>query len=892
MSTREPFDVHVVSHTHWDREWYLPLARMRQRLVALVDELVDSPPEHGAFLLDGQAIVLEDYLAVRPERADALRRLLERGVLEAGPWFVLADELLSSGESLVRNLLAGTRSVRSRGGTPPPVLYCPDSFGHPADLPALAEGFGLSLAIVWRGLGGPLWPSGDTFRWTSAGGARVLVHHLPPDGYEYAANLPADERNARDRWQRLRGMLGDRARTRVLLLLNGADHHARQSRLDDALATLTRVAAPDRVTASSLRRFSEAFAEAAVHGDSVPEISGELRSSYGYAWTVPGTWSSRTYQKRRNARAERLLTRAAEPWAAIAAARGSQSRGHLLRAAWRTLLECHPHDTLCGCSSDDIARAADARFDVVTTEGRGILEDAVLDLVGHDAAAARGARSEWRPHLLVRNASPYARSGVADVELIRFVADEPVGPGSAGVAVEDRKLPPPALAGGRVPLEVLDRRVRSHRVESPRHYPDNDRVDVARGVAWIGDVPGLGIVAHEIGNEPSSRSAHSLPVPPVRGRARSLDNGLVRVTVARSGAVRLEWLALGMGVDDAIRFDDVGDAGDLYTHSPIGPVVEGASLLGCDLASDGPLRGELRLRFAMDVPRSSKRAGRSDVSVRQNVDVALILDAGSRAVRIRVRAVNGARDHRLRIVFSTGLTGAATLADAMFAPVIREPAVQPSGTETMELASPTAPLARWVARLGDRHGMTVISDGLGEYESMGDGSVAVTLVRAVGGLSRNDLPERRGHAGWPTPTPAAQCLGPLRAEFGLVAHAAARDEAIGDIERAADDILLPLVGTTLRSAIKVPNAVSGLSLEGDGLRFLACKESEDGQWIVLRCVNPTTRVVIGAWRCGWPVRDARLSRLDEQPGDSLPVRDARIDFRVRPGEVVTVLVPR
>ena len=157
MSPPGPFEVHVVSHTHWDREWYLPFPVLRQRLVALVDELLDAPPVRSAFLLDGQAIVIDDYLAVRSDREPELRALLVRGALEAGPWYVLADELLTSGEALVRNLLTGTRTVRERGGRPLPVLYCPDSFGHPADLPTLAEQFGFPLIILWRGFGGPAW---------------------------------------------------------------------------------------------------------------------------------------------------------------------------------------------------------------------------------------------------------------------------------------------------------------------------------------------------------------------------------------------------------------------------------------------------------------------------------------------------------------------------------------------------------------------------------------------------------------------------------------------------------------------------------------------------------------------------------------------------------------
>src|SRR5262249_16539408 len=136
---RMALDVHIVSHTHWDREWYHPFERFRQRLVALIDDLIENPPSADeSFLLDGQAILIEDYLAVRPDQATELGHLLRDGRLEAGPWFVLADELIPSGEALVRNLFAGRRVLDRFGATAPPVLYCPDSFGHPAALPELA----------------------------------------------------------------------------------------------------------------------------------------------------------------------------------------------------------------------------------------------------------------------------------------------------------------------------------------------------------------------------------------------------------------------------------------------------------------------------------------------------------------------------------------------------------------------------------------------------------------------------------------------------------------------------------------------------------------------------------------------------------------------------------
>ncbi len=179
--------VHVVSHTHWDREWYQPAARFRQRLVALVDELIDSPSLLNAgasFLLDGQMAVIEDYLSVRRERAAELSMLLKSGVVEAGPWYVLADELIPGGEALVRNLLAGrrvSRLLRAADQTPP-VLYCPDSFGHPAALPTLARGFGLGMVIAWRGFGSVRWPDTDSCSWKAPSGEQVVLYHLSRSG--------------------------------------------------------------------------------------------------------------------------------------------------------------------------------------------------------------------------------------------------------------------------------------------------------------------------------------------------------------------------------------------------------------------------------------------------------------------------------------------------------------------------------------------------------------------------------------------------------------------------------------------------------------------------------------------------------------------------------------
>src|SRR5574341_2099274 len=204
---------HLIAHTHWDREWYLPASAFQARLVPMLDDLserLEADPQFRSFLLDGQTVLLEDYLRARPEREAELRTLVKTGRLQAGPWYVLADEQIPSGEALVRHLLLGAADAERFGGRLD-VLYSPDAFGHPAVWPALAREFGIKYGIVWRGLGGEPGQERDLYRWKAPDGRDVLVWHLPPAGYELGVSLPADHLRLPDAWARVRAVLVARA---------------------------------------------------------------------------------------------------------------------------------------------------------------------------------------------------------------------------------------------------------------------------------------------------------------------------------------------------------------------------------------------------------------------------------------------------------------------------------------------------------------------------------------------------------------------------------------------------------------------------------------------------------------------------------------------------------
>ncbi|HQN01146.1 MAG TPA: alpha-mannosidase, partial [Candidatus Hydrogenedentes bacterium] len=169
--------------THWDREWYEPFQEFRIWLVELIDELMDlmeKDPRYLCFHLDGQTIVIEDYLEIRPERRERLLRLLKERRLLIGPWYNLPDEWLVSGESLIRNMMRGYRMCRELGVAPLDFAYTPDQFGHIAALPMIMSGFGLRTGIVWRGTQDETCPA--HFVWAGPDGSRLVYYKLMDKG--------------------------------------------------------------------------------------------------------------------------------------------------------------------------------------------------------------------------------------------------------------------------------------------------------------------------------------------------------------------------------------------------------------------------------------------------------------------------------------------------------------------------------------------------------------------------------------------------------------------------------------------------------------------------------------------------------------------------------------
>jgi len=364
----------------------------RLRLGAVIDGVLDkleADPEFRSFTLDGQGIVLEDYADVRPDHVHRLRALLAAGRLEAGPWYVLPDEILVGSEALVRNLLLGRRVCRRFGVEPTAAGYEPDSFGHPAQLPQILAGFGLRTFLFSRGLGDQLDDVGVVFRW-QAGGAEVVACQFLPHYDNFARLTTAEE--AAERVARINerfGPLLEQAGQSTILLANGSDHLPVQPQLPEICRELG--------PTFRIGRFSEFEPET----EALPAYEGELVGSR-LQNILRGVNSARMYLKQANERAERRLL-GTETVAALRTLRsGSRFPHEDIRLAWRDLLRNHPHDSICGCSCDEVHRDMLVRYEQL---------DRTLDIVEREALGVGGA---------LVNPLPYRRARLVGDELVEL----------------------------------------------------------------------------------------------------------------------------------------------------------------------------------------------------------------------------------------------------------------------------------------------------------------------------------------------------------------------------------------------------------------------------------------------------------------------------------------
>lgn len=842
-----------VCHTHWDREWYRTFQAFRARLVDTVDAVLDliATDPGFRFVLDGQTVILEDYLAIRPDRADDIRAACRSGRLGIGPWYVQPDSLLPAGEAHVRNLLVG-RAVGEAFGPVSQVAYTPDSFGHPAQFPQLFTGFGLSTFIYWRGNGNEIDELPSEYRWVAPDGSEVTACLLWK-GYFNAAMLPAATAKAVPTLLDTIAELDAKSRQDAVLVMNGIDHAAPR-RDATALARQLAQASGSAVSVALLDDFATAV------GGDLPEYRGELVGGR-VANLLPGVWSARLPLKLMNRRCETALLYSAEPWAAFAALFGLLDERPALRAAWKALLKNQAHDSIGGCSIDGVHRQMLGRYDFALELANETTRRILERLAGQPLERQTPLDEPFE--VAVFNPSPQPRSGFARLHLD---AHPSLPSGEEGVLYH------PVLAAnypGRG-YSVNGVPVRAVRGDSDGRFFFDDVTGGLDLEIPVHEVPPFGCVRVSV--------EHGESVAVTADDGACIGNDRVSVTMEEGGTVTLD--LHGRQLPGLFAIEERPDRGDSYD----------ADLLIDDNRSELVRVRHERRRWAngveeLDVERlyrmpralepDRRSRGAEETGVR--LYTTYRIDPQSDAVRVSVRLRNTAEDHRMRLLFPTGAPARCYSAATTFG-VAKRATAPVDDRGWLHPAPATFAHQGWIAA----NDLTVVAPGLAEAEVTAGGVIAVTLVRSVGWLSRHDLDSRPGPAGPVIPAAEAQCLETITAELTLFA-------GIDPVRAQACEMPLAAVFAGPQPLLQPGRGL--LALDSDVLLLSACKPAEEGAGIIVRLLNPEQAEASGTLIPGFAVGRVEVLRLDEQPDEGGGVEltdEGHIRLALGPAQLLTL----
>ena len=849
----------IVPHTHWDREWYKPYQDFRLALVELIDTLLpllEGDASYPHFMLDGQMAVVDDYLEVRPEAEGRLRALAAAGRLSMGPWYILMDEFLASGETIVRNLQMGLGRGAAFGGVME-LGYLPDMFGHIAQMPQILQLAGFQDAVVWRGV--PAQVTKNAFLWESPDGSSVRAEYLPV-GYGNGAALPDDAkaliRRTRDNVAEVdEFLMGD------LLCMNGSDHLMPQPWLGRVVAESNDLQDEFDFEVTSLPRYL-----ANAPSDGLTRVEGELRSG-ARANMLMGVTSNRVDVKRRGALAERELERRAEPLAALFQA-PAEYPDRLLELAWLEMVRNSAHDSICACSVDDVVDAVLHRY----AEARAIAAGLA------DRAVKAFARSLSHVGPTVLNPSQRARSGVVELVVpadgpapadVQVLSERSGLPGSMVLDADTVRTVLGMMQGPRISDEAWIHDVLIEDTEQgfditiavgTEEKPDvpiaeakqdvytrlgarpdavvrvaMDQPATRKILARTGEVPGYGWTAFE-----PAPLAHPVEISETDGSVVVI-NGLVRVDVdLASGTFALD------GTPGYGRLVDGGDLGDSYNYSPPrqDSFVDTPVAVAFRIDESGPVRARVRITSTYEWPdhvdgSSQARVGEHRVDVDTEVEVR----ADDATVRVVTSFVNPSGDHRLRVNLPLPEPARQSQAESAFTVVTR--GLTAEGRPD-EFGLPTAPSNRFVSA----GRLTVVHEGVCEYELIaieGDAAhtMALSVLRSTGMLSRLGMAYRPFPAGPLTPVEGLQMRG-KRVELR---YALALD--CDDPYQLADDVLLPL--EPVLSLGGGPRPVAGSEMTVHGAEVSALHRVAGV--LEVRVFNPTARPAVVSFpgRTGWLV---------------------------------------
>ena len=772
-------EVFAYLQTHWDREWYKTFEEYRFRLIEVIDDIVAKieSKEIPCFYLDGQTIALDDYLEIYLEKKDLLINLIRNNKLFVGPFYVLADELLVNGESLARNLLIGINEAKKYSCTDF-IGYLPDAFGHSSWMPMILKKFGIENALVWRGVG----EESQEFFWESPDKTKIKTIYLATGYFQDFFSKKSYTQNINN----LLKILSKAAENIPILLPIGADHLACENKIKIKLKNFNRNNKAFKIKLSSLKE----YIKATKNNKKLNTIKGELRNN-SKSSILPSVYSSRIKLKQHNTKSQWLLSKISEPFYAISTNyKLLNSRQNLFNYAWKLLIQNQAHDSICGCSLDEVHRENITRFNKIEQ-----LCNASIDFAKYNLAKKVSKES-----LLAVNLSNYTYEGVFSF-------------------FSDKKLPLPIVGSKKTfPIEISN---------DIHNIPVQENYKKYYEYLSYGEIKGLTIQAI-----PLCKTLQHDQI--VKTTNKSIENSILLVKIKENGSIYIKNKINGKEFQNLHIITDEADIGDSYNFAPIEKDSKlQAEFKDSKILEKNDLRGKLKLIYTLKIPSHAKsETQRSSKKINHKFEIELTLSANSPRLDFKLNYENLSKDHILKLNFKLPQNITETTSEDTYGTIKRkydsnynykELLPAPKG---VEIDLNTGIFQRFVMV----QGLCVLTKGLQEYE-IENNNLNITLLRCFGIISKKKLTTRNTAAGPPLPTPEGQCIGAQIAEYSILLT---DDTQTAFME--ADFFYNPIVITQGKAKQTTLKKQTYLNLP-DNFYVYNIKESEDKIGLIVKIFN-------------------------------------------------------
>lgn len=847
--------VHIISHTHWDREWYRPFEFFRSKLYFVMENLLkilENDASFKHFLLDGQTIPLEDYLEIKPGSAEKLRNFIRSRRIIVGPWYIQPDEFTPDGESLIRNLQLGMKTA-NKFGEPMLVGYLPDSFGHSGQMPHILKGFGIDSAVVMRGVPAHQIQSSE-FIWEAVNGDQVFSIYLP-HGYSNALFMPENFGKFKLRLTFAIQQLKKWVSTENYLVMNGVDHQFPQPQISKFITRLNKTHKRDRYVHSTLENYIHDVKQS---GKDFQHFQGELICPAAHR-VHTSIASTRIYQKQKNRKMEALLENYVEPVATIAWMYHADYPQGLVEQAWKYLLQNQTHDGICGCCTDEVHKEIDQRFTNIRIIGETLTEN-------YARAIAKRISPDQLTLTIFNNAM------VKGVQLIH-----------AAVYVKTDKFTLQDLDGKLIPYQVEKiEEVDVSQMDIWTLYVGSrqmmKKIDICFTLNFESNLGCKILRIIEKGNHPDTH--HNFIM-----EGNRIENRFFKIEIYENGSLGLFDKETAHEFKGLHLFEDCGDAGDTYNYSP----VERDAIITSENASAsfeiehcGYHQATIKIRFNLLIPESLAQddCSRSTKTVILPITSRMTIYSEIKRIDFQTEINNTVRDHRLRVLFPAGIRSDVSYAETQFGIVARKNKIEATADWKRkgwkEKPLPIYSQQKFVDLSDGNKGLAVLNRGLPEYEIYDDSIIAVTLIRSVGFMGKENLLIRPGRfSGMPIPTPDAQCQGKQVFEYALLPHSGCvYTSRVPGASTVFNSPAYAIQNTIHRmrplSREKIFNSMSAmetmtshirqqldklalsdlnlLTVNNETLIISAVKKAEEGNALIVRIYNPSAE----------PVRDADL----------------------------------